>query len=197
MVGVSPLRGRDPNQSMLIRFGPFTLDAEREELQQAGLAVRLPRQPFRILLLLAGRAGEIVTRDEIRAAIWDDGTHVDFEHGINAAIRQIRFVLDDRAGTPRYIRTFPRRGYSFIAPVERVAPLPFTRTAIQGSRVIAAVAPALAFAIAVLILFLAALREPATTMARGDGCAAKPPITCSCSAPARSAARASQCAGSP
>ena len=105
----------------LFRFGPFELDAAGETLRRSGLVARLPRQPFRILLLLVRRAGEVVTRDEIHSAIWGDETYVDFEHGINSAIRQIRFVLGDHAETPRYVRTLPRRGYSFIARVELVA----------------------------------------------------------------------------
>jgi DNA-binding winged helix-turn-helix (wHTH) protein/tetratricopeptide (TPR) repeat protein len=105
----------------LLRFGPFEIDPEREELKRSGLVLRLPRQPFRILLLLASRAGEVVSRDEIHSAIWGSETYVDFEHGINSAIRQIRFVLGDHAESPRYVRTLPRRGYSFIAQVERMA----------------------------------------------------------------------------
>jgi DNA-binding winged helix-turn-helix (wHTH) protein/tetratricopeptide (TPR) repeat protein/TolB-like protein len=105
----------------LLRFGPFELDPTAEELRRSGLIVRLPRQPFRILLLLVRRAGEVVSREEIQAAIWGDATYVDFEHGINSAIRQIRFMLGDHAETPRYVRTVPRRGYSFIATVEQFA----------------------------------------------------------------------------
>ena len=105
----------------MLRFGPFELDPESEELRRAGLVLRLPRQPLRILLVLVSRAGEVVSRDEIHAAIWGTETHVDFEHGINSAIRQIRYALGDHAVTPRYVRTLPRRGYSFVATVERIA----------------------------------------------------------------------------
>jgi len=105
----------------LLRFGPFEIDPEGEELRRSGTLVRLAHQPFRILLLLIRRAGEVVSREEIHAAIWGDETYVDFEHGINSAIRQIRSALADNAEQPRYIRTLPRRGYSFIASVEQVA----------------------------------------------------------------------------
>lgn len=108
-------------KSELLRFGPFELDPATEEVRRSGLVLRLPPQPFRILLLLARNAGEVVTRNDIHAAIWGDGTYVDFEHGINSAIRQIRFVLGDHAEAPRYVRTLPRRGYQFIGKVERVA----------------------------------------------------------------------------
>jgi len=105
----------------LYRFGPFTLDLSREELKRSGLDLRLHGQPMQILQLLIDKAGEIVTREEIQTAIWGDETHVGFEQGINTAIRQIRAILGDNAEAPRYIRTVPRRGYVFIATVERDA----------------------------------------------------------------------------
>jgi len=76
--------------SELLRFGSFELDPDAEEVKRAGLVLRIPRQPLRVLLLLVRNAGETVTRDEIQAEIWGDRTYVDFEHGINAAVRQIR-----------------------------------------------------------------------------------------------------------
>lgn len=109
------------SEDVLLRFGPFELDPAREELRRAGLVLRMSPQPFRILLLLASRAGEVVTREEIQREIWDDATYVDFEQGINSAIRSIRSILGDRSETARYVRTIPRRGYEFVATVERVA----------------------------------------------------------------------------
>ncbi|HEX6160677.1 MAG TPA: winged helix-turn-helix domain-containing protein [Thermoanaerobaculia bacterium] len=103
---------------MVLRFGPFELDADREELRKSGLLLRLPHQPARLLLMLIAREGEVVTREEIQQEIWGNDTHVDFEQGINAAIRQIRFHLGDNAEAPRYLKTIPRRGYVWIAPVE-------------------------------------------------------------------------------
>lgn len=164
-------------QEELLRFGPFELDPETEELKRSSLVLRLPRQPFRVLLLLVRRAGEIVSRDEIHAAIWGDEIHVDFEHGINAAIRQIRFVLGDHADAPRYIRTLPRRGYSFIAAVERVArpgesapepealaPAPARRRFITPR--IAAIAAAMAIAIAGLVAWISQSRRSAKPAGR-------------------------------
>ncbi|HEX6086160.1 MAG TPA: winged helix-turn-helix domain-containing protein [Thermoanaerobaculia bacterium] len=104
----------------LLRFGPFELDPQAEELRRSGLVLRLPPQPFRILVLLVRRAGEVVTREEIQQEIWKDETFVDFEHGINSAIRQIRFVLGDTAEAPRYVRTIPRKGYQFVVDVDVV-----------------------------------------------------------------------------
>lgn len=109
------------SEDVLLRFGPFELDPAREELRRAGLVLRMSPQPFHILLLLASRAGEVVTREEIQREIWDDATYVDFEQGINSAIRSIRSILGDRSETARYVRTVPRRGYEFVASVERVA----------------------------------------------------------------------------
>jgi DNA-binding winged helix-turn-helix (wHTH) protein/tetratricopeptide (TPR) repeat protein len=104
-----------------LRFGPFSLDPVREELRRGDVRLHLPRQPFRILHLLASRPGEVVTREEIQQAIWGTETWVDFEQGINSAIRQIRFILGDNSEAPHYVRTLPRRGYTFVAPVERGA----------------------------------------------------------------------------
>ncbi|HEY0140656.1 MAG TPA: tetratricopeptide repeat protein [Thermoanaerobaculia bacterium] len=103
---------------MVLRFGPFELDSEREELRRSGLSLRLPHQPARLLQLFVRRAGEVITREEIQQELWGSDTHVDYEQGINAAIRQIRFHLGDNAEAPRYLKTIPRRGYVFIAPVE-------------------------------------------------------------------------------
>jgi len=124
--------------SSKFRFGPFELDSDREELRKAGQLIRLPHQPFRVLLLLVHGAGEVVTREEIQRAIWGEDTYVDFEQGINAAIRQIRFALSDHADVPRYVHTIPRRGYSFIAPVSCEMSPAETTTAIAAAEVVEA-----------------------------------------------------------
>jgi DNA-binding winged helix-turn-helix (wHTH) protein/Tol biopolymer transport system component len=100
-----------------LRFGQFELDAAAGQLRKAGILIKLQPQPFHVLLLLAERAGTVVTREEIQQSLWSDSTFVDFEHGINFSINQIRGALADSADTPRYIETLPRRGYRFIAPV--------------------------------------------------------------------------------
>ena len=87
------------------------------ELRKAGILIKLQPQPFRVLLLLAERAGTVVTREEIQQHLWRESTFVDFEHGINFSINQIRGALADDVEKPRYIETLPRRGYRFIAPV--------------------------------------------------------------------------------
>ena len=101
----------------VICFGAFELDAANGELRKAGVCLKIHPQPFRVLMLLAERPGQIVTRNEIQHCLWSDSTFVDYERGINFCINQIRGTLGDDADTPRYIETLPRRGYRFIASV--------------------------------------------------------------------------------
>src|SRR2546430_15807857 len=105
----------------LLRFGIFELDPKSGELRKAGVDINLPPQPAKVLVLLATRAGQLVTREELRQEIWGKETFVDFEHGLNSCIKQIRAALDDRPETPRYIENRPRRGYRFIAPVQELS----------------------------------------------------------------------------
>ncbi len=104
----------------LFRFGTFEADSVTGELRRAGRPVGLQEQPFRLLLALLDRPAEIVTRAELREKLWGE-THVDFEEGLNTAVRKLRDALGDSASNPRFIETLPRRGYRFIAPVESVA----------------------------------------------------------------------------
>jgi len=99
------------------RFGPFEIDCRSGELRKHGLKVRLAEQPFRILVLLLDRRGEVVTRDEIRQALWPADTFVDFDAGLSSAVRKLRDALGDSAAQPLFVETVPRRGYRFIAPV--------------------------------------------------------------------------------
>jgi TolB-like protein/DNA-binding winged helix-turn-helix (wHTH) protein/Tfp pilus assembly protein PilF len=102
-----------------IRFGEFELEPKSGELRKAGVPVKLQPQPLRVLVLLASNAGELVTRGEIQQEIWEGVTFVDFEHGLNFCIKQIRAALGDNAQAPRFIETLPRRGYRFIAAVDQ------------------------------------------------------------------------------
>lgn len=104
--------------STLIHFGDFCLDPANFELRKHGLRVRLPQQSARVLTLLTGRAGEVVTRDDVRRVLWSEDTFVDFDHGLNNCIKQIRAALNDDPTDPQYVETVPRRGYRFIARVE-------------------------------------------------------------------------------
>jgi Tol biopolymer transport system component/DNA-binding winged helix-turn-helix (wHTH) protein len=102
----------------VFRFGPFTLDPRSGELRKGPTRVRVPDQSIAILKELVRSPGELVTREALRERLWPPDTHVDFEAGLNAAVRRLREVLNDSADTPQYVETLPRRGYRFIAPVE-------------------------------------------------------------------------------
>jgi DNA-binding winged helix-turn-helix (wHTH) protein/TolB-like protein len=102
------------------RFGLFEFDASTLELRRDGKLIRLQSQPAQLLACLLDRAGDTVSREDLRAAIWGSDTFVDFDRGLNFCIAQVRSALDDDTVSPRFIRTFPRRGYQFIAPVERI-----------------------------------------------------------------------------
>src|SRR5436853_7474012 len=104
-------------QKTAIRFGEFELD-HSGELRSQGRKLKLQDQPFQILRILIERSGEIVTREELRKKMWPSDTFVDFDHGINNAIKRLREALGDTAETPRFVETLPRRGYRFIANLE-------------------------------------------------------------------------------
>ena len=118
--GMPPLAER-PATPSLLRFGMFELDPEAGQLYRNGRLVRMQPKPFKLLCLLADRAGTLVTREEIQAELWTADTFVDFEQGVNFAIKQVREALAEDADRPLYIQTVPRRGYRFLAPVERVS----------------------------------------------------------------------------
>jgi DNA-binding winged helix-turn-helix (wHTH) protein len=106
----------------MIRFGVFELDTQSGQLLKNGRVVRIKPQPFKLLQLLASRPGQVVSREEIRQLLWEAGTFVDFEQGVNTAIKQIRDALNEDAERPLYLQTIPKRGYRFIAPVEGAGP---------------------------------------------------------------------------
>src|SRR5262245_62774637 len=112
----------------ILRFGNFELDVRSRELRRikegrqgtpadAPACVRLQEQPLEILRLMLERPGEVITRDELRQRLWPDGTFVDFEHSLNAAIKRLRAALGDDADKPMFIETVPRRGYRFVGSV--------------------------------------------------------------------------------
>lgn len=112
------------------RFGPYELDLRSGELHKHGVRMKLQDQPFQILALLLERPGDVVTREELRQKLWPADTFVDFDTGLNSAVKKLRDVLADSAEEPRYIETLPRRGYRFIAPVENGdgrAPVPMEK----------------------------------------------------------------------
>ena len=106
------------SQSRRVVFGDFNFDLHSGDLTRDGRRVRLQRQPSRLLELLLARQGEVVTREEIRQALWGDDTHVDFERSLNFCVARLRAALRDDAAAPRFIETIPTRGYRFIAACE-------------------------------------------------------------------------------
>lgn len=106
-------------EARLLRFGVFEVDLDAGELRKNGVRVRLQEQPFQVLISLLQNSGQIVTRDQLREKIWPSDTFVDFDHSLNTAVNKIRESLGDSASSPRFVETLARRGYRFIAPVNR------------------------------------------------------------------------------
>ncbi|HTW58784.1 MAG TPA: winged helix-turn-helix domain-containing protein [Terriglobales bacterium] len=104
-----------------MRFGVFELDHSAGELRKSGVKLRLQEQPFQLLAMLLDRPGEVITRDELRQKLWPSDTFVDFDHSLNTAVNKVREALGDSASSPRYVETLARRGYRFIAPVQKDA----------------------------------------------------------------------------
>jgi Tol biopolymer transport system component/DNA-binding winged helix-turn-helix (wHTH) protein len=104
-----------------ICFGPFQLDLRARELRRNGTKVRLPDQSIKVLTMLVQSSGEVVTREQLHQTLWPNGTIVEFDNSINAAIRRLREALEDSADAPQYIETLPRRGYRFLVPAEQTS----------------------------------------------------------------------------
>src|SRR5277367_5095958 len=127
------------NRSRSTRFDAFDVDMRSGEVRKHGIRLKLQDQPFQVLAHLLEHPGEVVTREELRQELWPGDTFVDFDTGLNSAVKKLRDVLGDSADEPRYIETLPRRGYRFIADVDngarpapgvvelRVAPTPAVR----------------------------------------------------------------------
>ncbi len=113
-----------PLPAQVVRFGPFQLDVRAAELRLNGNKTKLPEKPFQVLSALLEKPGEVVTREELRQRLWGADTFVDFEHGLNAAVKRLRKALGDSAENPRYIETLPRHGYRLIVPVQKPEPVP-------------------------------------------------------------------------
>lgn len=109
-------------QAANYRFGPYELRSRPQELYKDSVKLKLRQQPFQVLSALVERAGDVLTREELRELLWPKETFVDFEHGLNAAISELRGVLNDTASNPRYIETLPKVGYRIKVPIERIKP---------------------------------------------------------------------------
>src|SRR5580692_9192557 len=109
----------ETGRNSIVQFGIFEADLWAGELRRNGSKVRLQEQPFQILAFLLERPGQLVTREELHGRLWPRDTFVDFDHGLNAAIKRLRDALGDSAENPRFVETLARRGYRFVAPVSR------------------------------------------------------------------------------
>jgi TolB-like protein/DNA-binding winged helix-turn-helix (wHTH) protein/Tfp pilus assembly protein PilF len=145
----------------LVRFGTFEVDLTDGELRHKGIKVKLQEQPFRILATLLEQPGTLVTREQLRERLWPADTFVDFEHSLNAAVKNLRRALGDDAENPRFIETVPKRGYKFIAaiapsgsePQRKVIELPVEApSAVPGIRRTRTMTLGAAAAILVLVL---------------------------------------------
>jgi DNA-binding winged helix-turn-helix (wHTH) protein len=129
------------NNNRIVRFGVFELDLSAGELRKSGARLRLQGQPLQVLILLLERAGEVVTREELRQKLWASDTFVDFDHSLNTAINKVREALGDSASSPRYVETLARRGYRFIAPVQSSPPVSEASQPVPVTRPIPETAP--------------------------------------------------------
>jgi TolB-like protein/DNA-binding winged helix-turn-helix (wHTH) protein/Tfp pilus assembly protein PilF len=108
----------------VLGFGHFEVDVRRGELRKHGIRIKLQDKPFQILIMLLEQPGEVVTRESLRQRLWDADTFVDFDQGLNSAMKKLRQALGDSAESPRFVETQARRGYRFLAPVRVIQPVP-------------------------------------------------------------------------
>jgi DNA-binding winged helix-turn-helix (wHTH) protein len=140
---MSWIRSVAPAWERVARFGPFELNVRARELRRGGHKVSLQDQPLQVLTALLERPGALVTREELRRRLWPADTFVDFEHGLNAAVKRLRDGLGDSAEQPVFVETVPRRGYRFVAPVEEALAIRLQRWArIAALALVAALAVA-------------------------------------------------------
>src|SRR5215467_8409744 len=120
----------------VISFGIFELNLEARELRKRGLHVKLTQQAFRLLTALVEKAGEVLTRDELRKKLWPANTYVDFEHSLNKAIHSLREALGDSALNPRFIETVPSQGYRFVPVVQKRSEIPIEKKDLESMAVV-------------------------------------------------------------
>ena len=123
-----------PSEITTYRFGPYKFNSRTRELYKHGIRLKLRPQPFRVLHVLVQHAGEVVLREELRSMLWTADTYVDFEHGLNTSIKELRAVLGDSANEPRYIETLPKVGSRMIAPVDELSTATRSRAAGGNTR---------------------------------------------------------------
>jgi DNA-binding winged helix-turn-helix (wHTH) protein/TolB-like protein len=146
---------------MIYRFGIFTFDDRTAILSRSDRVVAIEPQPARALALLLSRAGDVVTREELRAHLWGADTHVDFDRGLAYSIGQLRNALGDSAENPRFVQTYPRRGFAFIAPLAADDPDRSSNDSESARRSISA-----ALSVAIAVVFVAVAGAGWWTMSR-------------------------------
>jgi TolB-like protein/DNA-binding winged helix-turn-helix (wHTH) protein/Tfp pilus assembly protein PilF len=161
--------GPPSRPTQLVRFGLFEFDPESKELRKQGMRIKLQGQPVEILALLLARPGELVTREEIQNKLWQADTFVDFEHSLNAAIKRLRAALGDSAETPRFVETLARRGYRFIAPVDRGPSAPVEPPAALPRRRRSLILPGVVAAVAIVSALVATNVVKLPDRIRGGG----------------------------
>lgn len=111
---------KSPELQRFLRFGAFTVDLKREELFKDGARIKLPGKVYQTLVALVERAGEVVSREDLRAKLWPEGTHVNYDANVNTTVNKLRLALGDSPDKPIYVETIPRQGYSFVGAVSPV-----------------------------------------------------------------------------
>ncbi len=115
-----------------IRFGSFQIDQQRQQVSRAGTRLKLQGKVYQVLLVLIAKHGQVVTREELKQALWPSDTHVNFDANVNTTVNKLRQILGDSTDTPVYIETIPRRGYSFLLEPE-FATQPFSPSLLAAS----------------------------------------------------------------
>ncbi|HWZ97699.1 MAG TPA: winged helix-turn-helix domain-containing protein [Candidatus Dormibacteraeota bacterium] len=127
MAGMQSLAGRSYTETKeeetrrFLSFGNFTVDLKREELFKDGTRVKMPGKVYQTLVALLDRPGEVVSREDLRAKLWPEGTHVNYDANVNTTVNKLRLALGDSPDKPAYVETIPRQGYSFVGSVSEVA----------------------------------------------------------------------------
>src|SRR5882724_7376079 len=107
-----------PNKARYLRFGPFHIDQQRQQVSRNGARLRLQGKVYQVLIVLLQKQGEVVTRDELKQALWPADTHVNYDANVNTTVNKLRQALGESTDKPLYIETIPRKGYSFISTAE-------------------------------------------------------------------------------
>ena len=115
-----------------IRFGPFQIDQQRQQVSRSGTRLKLQGKVYQVLLVLIGKHGQVVTREELKQALWPSDTHVNFDANVNTTVNKLRQILGDSTDAPVYIETIPRKGYSFLLEPE-FATQPFPASLLASS----------------------------------------------------------------